>query len=75
MKRTNLAKVEFYRTTIYLAIDLIEERTGSKLHTLDVNIESKVENALAYRNVTELKKLHLALSELYDRVKKRALIA
>lgn len=73
--KLNSAKAGFYATAIHLCMDLIEERTGSKLHTLDPHIERKVETAIEYGNVTELKKLHLALSEMYTRVKKRALLA
>lgn len=75
MRRANLAKVEFYRTAIYLAMSLIEERTGKKLATLDADIERKVEKAIEFSSVVELKKLHLALDEMYTRVKKKALIA
>lgn len=75
MKRVNTAKVEFYRVTIQTCVALIEERSGRSIRLLDMTIEPKLENALLYGNVTELKKLHLALAEMYDRVKKRALIA
>lgn len=75
MNRANSGKVEFYKVAIHLAMSLIEERTGRKLHTLDANIEQKVETAIEYGNITELKKLHLALSEMYEVHKKKALIA
>jgi hypothetical protein len=75
MKRTDSAKAAFYRVGIYLVVELIEERTGKKLATLDVDIERRIDNAIEYSNVKELKELHLALGEMYEKVKKRALIA
>jgi hypothetical protein len=75
MKRTNSGKVEFYRVTINTAISLIEERSGRKMDVIDPSIEDKVDKAIEYGNVSDLKKIHLALCEMYETVKKRALLA
>jgi len=75
MKQANFGKVEFYRVAINTVTSLIEERTGRKMHAINPTIEAKVETAIEYGNVKELKELHLKLSEMYDTLKKKALTA
>lgn len=70
MKQANFGKVEFYRVTINTAISLIEERTGRKMHDIDCTIEGRVERAIEFANVKELKELHEALGEMYESSKR-----
>jgi len=75
MARVNSGKVEFYRVMIYTVMSLIEDSSGNKLDSIDATIEDKVATAVAYGNVSELKKLHSALDEMYKTVKKKARMA
>ena len=74
MKRASSGKVEFYRVAITTAISLIEERRERKMHLIDASIEARIEQALEYGDVKKLKELHTALFEMYEPIKKKALI-
>lgn len=75
MARTNMAKVEFYKLLIGLALDLIEEHTGSKLITIDASLDHRLECAIEYHNVKELKEVYLRLDEMLQNAKRRGIYA
>lgn len=75
MKRSNLAKVELYTLMIGLSTDLIEEATGSKLEKLDATLDARLERALTYNNVKELKEVHLRLDEMLQNLKHKSMYA
>lgn len=75
MRRANSGKVEFYKTMITIATDLIEELTGSKMDALDPSIEPRLERALEFSNTKELKELHLRLDEMLAVTKKKGIFA
>lgn len=75
MRRANSGKVEFYKTMISIATDLIEELTGSKLEAIDASIEPRLERALEFSNIKELKELHLRLDEMLAVTKKKGIFA
>lgn len=69
--RANTARIDFYKTITTLGIDLIEARTGKTMHEIDPSIENRLEVALHYGNVKELRELHNIIEGMYDAVKRK----